>query len=495
MATRTRTPKRAKAGTRNRVTALSIVLQGDEPPNEFRIFTSGKVETTKGTFTFDEEAAKSVMAEYAAHGIDLMLDYAHASIDADVAPDPANAGKAAGWFNLEVREGELWATNVRWTEAAAEALRSKEWRFMSPAFEVKEGRIATLLNVALTNIPATRKLKPLVAAARDLRKLSTGPAFGDIQRALLEVLSEKYPPQDESCSGPWLADVFDATVVFEVAGKLFEVAYAFDGTVATLTGTPAEVVRRYEPATAAPPVATQRKATATRIVALGGTMDPKLIGEALDALIAGDAAKCQEILKGLVASAAGGDVAPPPPAGDVVEESLALPEEKKEEVAASLARLMRLSGKKTFTASIAEVEIWRASHIELETERQKLAKERETLEAAERRAGCVKLVTLAGYAPSSVWADDKATMPKKYLASMPLSDFNDLVSDAVKSKGSTAPVQPPAAVGAVSATGEKEFVTPLGTVKLSAREQAMCVEMKQDPAEYASRKAAAKKKD
>ena len=44
--------------------------------------------------------------------------------------------------------------------------------------------------------------------------------------------------------------------------------------------------------------------------ARGGSMDPKLVMEALEALIAGDTAKCSEILKGLVAAAASGGAAP-----------------------------------------------------------------------------------------------------------------------------------------------------------------------------------------
>jgi phage I-like protein len=152
-------------GRASRQIALSIAIAGDEPPTEFRIFTAGDVETTKGKFLFDDEAAASVLAEYEAHGIDLMIDYDHASL-ASVSLDPATAGKAAGWFNLEVRDGELWAVNVRWTKPAADALRAKEWRFMSPAFGTDEdGRITSVLNVAITNLPATRKLEPLMAAS------------------------------------------------------------------------------------------------------------------------------------------------------------------------------------------------------------------------------------------------------------------------------------------------------------------------------------------
>jgi hypothetical protein len=137
---------------------------GDEPPTEFRVFTAGTVVTSKGRFTFDEKAAKSVMAAYHDQGNELMVDYDHASL-LPLSLDPALSGRAAGWFGLELRNGELWAVNVRWTEPASEALRRKEWRYMSPAFRTDGKRIAALINVALTNIPATKRLEPLMAAS------------------------------------------------------------------------------------------------------------------------------------------------------------------------------------------------------------------------------------------------------------------------------------------------------------------------------------------
>jgi phage I-like protein len=125
------------------------------------------------------------MADYAAHGIDIMLDYDHASLDTNSAPDPAQAGKAAGWCSLEVRNGELWAVNVRWTEPAAEALRRKEWRFMSPAFTADaSGRILSLINVAITNLPATRRLEPLMAASRGETNMSP-----DLAKKALDALT------------------------------------------------------------------------------------------------------------------------------------------------------------------------------------------------------------------------------------------------------------------------------------------------------------------
>lgn len=146
--------------------ALEISLEGVEPPKEFRLFKAGTNETTKGVFLFDEVSCKEVPAAVANWGNDFAVDYGHAMVDP--APlDPAQAGIAAGWFQPALREGELWATNVRWTARAEGYIRAKEYRYISPFFEVdKEGRVMRFINVALTNIPATYNLTPLVPASQ-----------------------------------------------------------------------------------------------------------------------------------------------------------------------------------------------------------------------------------------------------------------------------------------------------------------------------------------
>lgn len=142
--------------------AIALGATDREPPTEFRVFSAGVVRTTKGTFLFDDKSIAAVMAFYAEHGADVPIDYDHLMIDAFA---PMGGGKAAGWLTLEVRGGELWATGVKWTPAGAEALRNAEYRYISPAFEIdEESRITRLINVALTNLPATHGLDPLVAA-------------------------------------------------------------------------------------------------------------------------------------------------------------------------------------------------------------------------------------------------------------------------------------------------------------------------------------------
>lgn len=136
---------------------------GKEPPKEFRIFSFGDNRSTRGTFLFDQQAAKDVLAAHKEHGAELALDYEHASLE-DPAP-PAGA-PAAGWYDLELRDDGLWAVNVRWTPRATEYLKNAEYRYLSPAFtaDPKTRRVKRLLNVALTNLPAMHDLDPLVAA-------------------------------------------------------------------------------------------------------------------------------------------------------------------------------------------------------------------------------------------------------------------------------------------------------------------------------------------
>lgn len=135
-----------------------------EPPTEFRISLAGLNTTLNGPYVFDAKAAKSVLDAFEEHGAVIPLDYDHRMLDPGSAP---GGGIAAGWFRPEVRKGELWAVKVLWTPRAANALRELEYRYISPAFYVDdEGRMVRLINVALTNLPATHGLEALVAASQ-----------------------------------------------------------------------------------------------------------------------------------------------------------------------------------------------------------------------------------------------------------------------------------------------------------------------------------------
>ena len=152
----------------------------DKIATEVRLFTFGKNETEKGTFVLSKADAAACLAAWQARGTDLSWDYEH-----DVTKDGRGACPAAAWCSLEVRGDGLWATNIRWTDRARAHLEAKEYRYFSPFFEhTEEGHILNVINVALTNIPATHGIAPLVAASALASRRGTRGRAQPIPRGL-----------------------------------------------------------------------------------------------------------------------------------------------------------------------------------------------------------------------------------------------------------------------------------------------------------------------
>jgi phage I-like protein len=242
-----------------------------------------------------------------------------------------------------------------------------------------------------------------------------------------------------------------------------------------------------------------------------GKMDPNLVKQALEAIEKGDMKGAMELLKGMIADAAGagpdsdadadgsqGDgaegvaeteavtspevvdnaAAPPPASGGDDDEDDDKPAKKAERKAMRLM-LCRLTGKKTMAEAVLEVENYRSSHLTLESERQKLAKERATLESAERRQLVTTLVRLGAEFPSTVWADDKATTIKARWLKMPIAELRSHVAEQRKARGDKTPAGPsvqPAAGGAPE------------VVALSAEELKICADTGCDPKDFATLK-------
>lgn len=141
----------------------------DEPPTEFRLFSAGENATKKGKFVFSDRSASEVPAAFADQGLDaLPFDASHLMLTSD---NP-EAKKALGWFRPEVRDGELWAVDAKWTPKTRQALVDREYRFFSPAiqYDTKTREILSLINVALTNLPATKNQTPLMLSEGDDKK-------------------------------------------------------------------------------------------------------------------------------------------------------------------------------------------------------------------------------------------------------------------------------------------------------------------------------------
>lgn len=233
--------KRISSNRGHRIIRLDSRLSeiGENVPTEILIIKYGETSTQKGTFVFDEESAKSVLAAYEEHGHDLSFDYEHQTL-----ADPPVAAPAAGWFDLELRDEGLYAVNIRWTDKAKEHLEAKEYRYFSPAFTTfpDTNRVESLINVALTNVPATNGLEPLVAARAPINR-TTGlkASFSEISSAVREAVENLF---GWSCR---VIEIYDDHLIFERDEKFYSANYTFDGQSAVITGESVEVRRTYEP--------------------------------------------------------------------------------------------------------------------------------------------------------------------------------------------------------------------------------------------------------
>ncbi|MFH2124934.1 MAG: phage protease [Pseudomonadota bacterium] len=133
------------------------VNQAAEVPEWVLLLRAGTSSTIDGVvYQVDDVAMNSMIREFQANQLDVVIDYEHQSLKGDKAP-------AAGWIkDLEARQDGLWA-RVEWTPTAHEHIANREYRYMSPVFwkETKSDRPVILANAALTNNPRIRDYPPI----------------------------------------------------------------------------------------------------------------------------------------------------------------------------------------------------------------------------------------------------------------------------------------------------------------------------------------------
>lgn len=138
-------------------------------PSAFRIWRAGASVADDGVVHFTEESARKLLAEQAARGRPYAIDFDHLSLSSE---RPATAGRAAGYFALEVRRDasgapELWATNLEWCDDVRAGLEQSppHWRYFSPAFfaDKETQAVSSFINLALCINPLTHGA-PLLAA-------------------------------------------------------------------------------------------------------------------------------------------------------------------------------------------------------------------------------------------------------------------------------------------------------------------------------------------
>lgn len=156
--------------------SAQLIDLGGAAPSAIRLLPAGNFRAKDGRpqglpgWHLDSLSARALIDAAARQADRFLIDYDHQTLYAS-----QNGGKApaAGWFSqLEWREGDgvalagLYATDVEWTDAAKQAIRAREYRYISPVltFDPKNGAVTGLLMAALVNHPALDGLTDLAAA-------------------------------------------------------------------------------------------------------------------------------------------------------------------------------------------------------------------------------------------------------------------------------------------------------------------------------------------
>lgn len=135
----------------NLARALNIALDAI-PPDWVQLLPAGPniIGDDGRAWTLDDPTA--LVTAIQQRGKSLVIDWEHASEHR--APKGLDA-PAAGWIDsLEVRDGSVWG-HVEWTPRAAQQIRDREYRYLSPVFSYEKtgGRIRALNSAGLTNQP------------------------------------------------------------------------------------------------------------------------------------------------------------------------------------------------------------------------------------------------------------------------------------------------------------------------------------------------------
>lgn len=269
----TRKTKNRASGTA--VAALSIQI-ADRTGKEIQLLPAGRFKAVDGRpgnmaacseWLLDAQGAQALIAAASARNNPSVIDYEHQTLLKEQNGQPA---PAAGWFKqLEWREGVgLFATDVEWTPAAAQAIKDGEYRFISPVmhFHPQTGRVTSLLMAALTNYAGIdgmqqASLAALSHAANDFfnDEHNEEPHMNALLAALLAALG-----LDDKATEPQALSALSAFVAKskEAADKVTSLSADL---ALSMTGSPAPDPAKFVPIETVQAMQTQLSALSTQI--------------------------------------------------------------------------------------------------------------------------------------------------------------------------------------------------------------------------------------
>lgn len=148
------------------IALTDAVGENDETLKTVTICPWGEVESTKGSFVFDEESAAEIVKAFSAHGAAIPIDVEHETLGPSF-QTPAGHTGAVGWIESFCEEpGKRFVGGVRWNERGRELIRGDAFRYLSPVFEIRvsDRKVVGIHSAAITTKPAMPKMEKLAAS-------------------------------------------------------------------------------------------------------------------------------------------------------------------------------------------------------------------------------------------------------------------------------------------------------------------------------------------
>lgn len=154
-------------------TAEGVEVSG--VPTEIKILPLGRVHSQKGDFDVDDESMELIRKQFRERKLDLVIDYEHQTLSDVQAP-------AGGWIKELYKGEDAVIAKVEWTQRAAEYLKNKEYRYLSPVVVVRkrDQKAMAIHSVALTNTPAIDGMFAIVNSL-DIEDISEGGNTMDLK--------------------------------------------------------------------------------------------------------------------------------------------------------------------------------------------------------------------------------------------------------------------------------------------------------------------------
>jgi phage I-like protein len=184
-----------------------IPISTDEAPEWIELIPAGKFSAVDGRGPFENEDPDSIVAASVSKmpAVGLVLDYDHST---DLAAPEGRPAPAAGWLKgFKIQDGAIFA-RIEWTADAAEAVKEKKYRYVSPVFEhSKDGKVERILRAALTNNPALINLPALASAGvQRMEKEEKRPKLSEVMATLEAAYPEAHPRKLMEAAACLMAD-------------------------------------------------------------------------------------------------------------------------------------------------------------------------------------------------------------------------------------------------------------------------------------------------